>query len=402
MRRKWLAAMLAAAAALVSGRPAAARTTCLVENGRMVVTMYIAFQGASDELIERWAKEIREVWNGPKGWQGYGECGHQVRFVVVTKNVPAGERFPQGYHRVEVKPYDGTEASLPRTPDGQVAIAYMGKSTRSPSVMGASIDGVWSTRSSAPVDPRKPKGERFKDAAHEAGHMMGLPDYYNRKAKWQGRNLMGHTDGRWAVPAPPLICGIVEAVTGKCYCLVCPSPSERPPLKAVAEDGLRPGLNYRLYEGKFAALPDFAKLQCVQAGQAGGLDLGVAAGQQTYAVVFWGYIEVPRDGCYTFHLRSNDGSRLKIGGKGIADNDGTHGMHTKRGQINLKAGRHAIEVAYFSAGKGGLELRYDGVGVGKQLVPDTAYFCKPAAASPTTQAASAARTPRPATPAAKR
>ncbi|MCY2930916.1 MAG: hypothetical protein NTV86_15790 [Planctomycetota bacterium] len=287
MKRYALLALFGVIGVLMAATPAAARTTVTVENGRMLVTLYVAFQGADKDLAARWVKEIQDVWNGPKGSQTYGDCGHQVVFTVVSKIVPPGEKFPKGYHRIEVKPFDGTETSLPHTPDGQVAIAYMGKTTHSPSQMGVDIDGVWSTRSSAPVNRRNPAGERFKDAAHEAGHMMGLPDYYNHATKWQAKNLMGRTEGRWSVPTRPLVTGIVEAVTGKCYCLCCPPPAQRPALKPAGVDDLQPGLSYRVYEGRFTALPDFTGLKTAKAGLVQGLDLAPAAGKGTYAV-WWG------------------------------------------------------------------------------------------------------------------
>jgi len=372
-------------AVVFAALPAAARgrTTCEVTDGKIVVTLYIAFQACPQPLYERWVKEIRDVWNGPKGHQVFGECGHEVRFVVKAQNVPKGKPLPRDWHRIYVKPYQNSEASLPRTRDGRRCIAYMGKSTRSPSVRGASIDGVWSTHSSAPVDPRRPRGERFKDAAHEAGHMMGLYDYYHHKTKFYGRNLMGSTSGPHARVTPQLVQGAVEAVTGKSYCPACPAPCDRPPLQPVKVNGLAPGLAYAYYEGDFRALPDFDKLKPKKTGRTGDLELGMAERGDKFALRFTGYIQVPKDGCYTFYMRSDDGSRLGIGGKVIADNDGEHGMWTKRGQINLKAGKHAIRVCYFNAASNkGLALRYSAPGVGKQLVPASALFHKPGRAAP--------------------
>jgi len=357
---------------------APARTTCEVKDGKIVVTMYIAFRGASDELAGRWVKEILDVWNGPDGFREYGDCKCHVVFAVEMVNLKDDERFPRGYHRVEVQPYNGKHESLPRAPNGLVAVAYMGKTTRSPSVRGASIDGVWSTRASAPVNPRKPKGERFKDAAHEAGHMMGLPDYYNSKTKWIGKNIMGYTWGPHSVVTPDLVKLIVHSVTGKSHCPICPPPSQRPPLQAVEVAGLEAGLEYEYYEGQFVAIPDFEKLKPVKSGQVANFDLAVAGQRNHFAMVFTGYIRVPADGTYTFTLRSDDGSQLVIGDRLVTDHDGCHGMIGKPGEVKLKAGLHPIKLMYFQAEAGqGLEVRYAGPGISKQLIPASLLFRKP-------------------------
>jgi len=57
----------------------------------------------------------------------------------------------------------------------------------------------------------------------------------------------------------------------------------------------------------------------------------------------------------------------------------------KTGEIKLQAGLHPIKVMYFQAVSGmGLELRYAGPGIGKQLVPASALFRR--AQSPKRQA----------------
>ena len=101
-----------------------------------------------------------------------------------------------------------------------------------------------------------------------------------------------------------------------------------------------------------------------------------------YAVKFTGFLDVPADGLYTFFLRSDDGSRLMIGSKLVADNDGEHGMWSKRGEIKLRAGKHPIQVDYFNAGNSsGLELRYSGPGTAKQVIPITALCSLPQGSS---------------------
>ncbi len=73
------------------------------------------------------------------------------------------------------------------------------------------------------------------------------------------------------------------------------------------------GLNYRAYSGAWRTLPDFNSLMPVKSGTTANFNLDVRTGDKSTGLSFSGEIEVPRDGLYTFYLKSDDGSRLYIG-----------------------------------------------------------------------------------------
>ncbi|MFE9169827.1 family 16 glycoside hydrolase [Streptomyces kebangsaanensis] len=60
-----------------------------------------------------------------------------------------------------------------------------------------------------------------------------------------------------------------------------------------------------------------------------------------------GYLNVPRDGSYSFRLTSDDGSRLAIDGDTVIDHDGLHGSEPKDGTVHLAAGLHPLRIDHF-------------------------------------------------------
>lgn len=73
-------------------------------------------------------------------------------------------------------------------------------------------------------------------------------------------------------------------------------------------------------------------------------------------LVINGYINIPKDGIYTFALLSDDGSIMSIGDDLTIDNDGPHAPKEVIGQKALKAGLHPIEIKYFDHNGGVLKL----------------------------------------------
>lgn len=98
---------------------------------------------------------------------------------------------------------------------------------------------------------------------------------------------------------------------------------------------------------------------------------------RNFGVTYSGYIDIPRNGIYTFYLDSDDGSRLFIDDEVIVNNDGSHRSRQRKGKIALKKGLHKIAVKHFQeGGRPFLELQWETSGLKKQIIPESAYFYK--------------------------
>jgi hypothetical protein len=161
---------------------------------------------------------------------------------------------------------------------------------------------------------------------------------------------------------------------------------------AVAQfhDGIKtagptaPGLIWKIYPGAWTELPDFSRLQPALTGQAPNLTAEVPeAGAQgvgiqgagplglTQRATVWdGWINIPADGGYTFHLIDPDGERLVIDGMEVAKTGPPFGLvcgspgnalRYDRGSIGLRAGLHTIHVeALNTATEGAPRLLWEG------------------------------------------
>ncbi len=132
------------------------------------------------------------------------------------------------------------------------------------------------------------------------------------------------------------------------------------------------GLNYQYYEGTFSVLPNFGGLSTVKTGTVDNFDLTPRNRNDQFAFRYTGNINIATAGAYTFFTTSDDGSKLYINGTQVVNNDGLHGMQEASGNITLAAGSQTIEVTFFENGGGeGLEVRYSGPGISKQLIPNS-------------------------------
>ena len=66
-------------------------------------------------------------------------------------------------------------------------------------------------------------------------------------------------------------------------------------------------------------IPDFKSEKVVKDGFVDDIVSNVSKRKENYGLVLSGNILIPKKDIYTFYLRSNDGSRLKIGDKNISE-----------------------------------------------------------------------------------
>lgn len=131
-----------------------------------------------------------------------------------------------------------------------------------------------------------------------------------------------------------------------------------------------PGLEYDYFERFFVQATDMDLVRPVSTGTTPDFNIKMAKIPNYFGLLFKGFVKVPADGLYTFHLASNDGSYLYMDGKELIENDGNHAAAEEPGAIALKAGYHAIEVKYMQCGGGkSLKVSWEGPGIPKQEIP---------------------------------
>ncbi len=149
------------------------------------------------------------------------------------------------------------------------------------------------------------------------------------------------------------------------------------PLEPVTATRRAPGLHCKYYEGHWRRLPDFDPLSPAATGITDNFNMTLRKRTDAFGLTFTGRLEVPADGTYTFHLRSDDGSRLWIGSDLVVDHDGLHSVGNASGQVILKAGLHPITVHFFeSGGSEHLTVSYEGPSIPKQPIPASVLWHK--------------------------
>jgi alpha-mannosidase len=147
------------------------------------------------------------------------------------------------------------------------------------------------------------------------------------------------------------------------------------PVLPIGVGDVSPGLHCDYYEGEWSKLPDFETLTPAAQFVASTATIPDIAREEHFGLVFTGYVRIPRDGLYDFSIASDDGSKLYLAGRLVADNDGLHGTLEVTGALALKPGFYPLTALMFQR-RGGraLEVSIEGAGLEKQSIPATMLF----------------------------
>ena len=151
---------------------------------------------------------------------------------------------------------------------------------------------------------------------------------------------------------------------------------------ATVSTPMAPGLAYKIYVGSWYSLPDLSALTPVLSGESSSIQSSLRD-TSGYATAWDGYIDIPADGGYTFHLIDSDGAQLAIDGVEVAKTGqpfaqvcGSPGnaLRYDRGSIGLRAGQHSIHVEGLNtASVGAPRVLWEGPGLKPTDIPAQAF-----------------------------
>jgi uncharacterized repeat protein (TIGR03806 family) len=128
-----------------------------------------------------------------------------------------------------------------------------------------------------------------------------------------------------------------------------------------------PGLHYEYAEDRCDTLPALDTWKAQASGSVAGFDLAPRSRDRDFAFIFRGFIDVPKDGAYTFHLASSGTAKLFVAGSEVAC---AWDRHAEARPVGLAAGKHALLLLF--AHRGGeprLRLEWSGPDMDRGSIP---------------------------------
>ncbi len=318
------------------------------------------------------------------GGKGYGHGGAtieeaEITMVLYGKGIKAGYIIPE-----EVYTYD-LAATIAFALKLEPPYAWIGRPVRSAFEGFSAPANLWKGKKNIPAPIILPAPNLYQQAG---GLYVDTPAIVMIVAMDTATTIRFTTNGTEpdataTIYTAPFQLEQTAVVKARVY---DHSGNESSPVVAyfrILRSGIGNGLNAALYEGgHWKKLPDFDHLKPLNNWVIPEFTIDqkkvkalVKNSDTNFGLVFSGYLEIDQPGQYTFYLQSDDGSKLYINNKELANNDGGHGVIEAIGAMQLEKGKHAIRVEYFNeAGGFWLDAFYKGPGVPRQIIPANKLF----------------------------
>ena len=127
------------------------------------------------------------------------------------------------------------------------------------------------------------------------------------------------------------------------------------------------GLNYKYYQAQVMEEDDLDKLTPLKTGTIPNFTIEHRKREDYFGYIYSGYLDVPRDGIYTFSIKVNDRCTFYLDGKKFLSG----GQRT----VALKKGKYEVLEKYFQLGARKFNIiSWEGPGIPVQEIPAKALF----------------------------
>ena len=122
------------------------------------------------------------------------------------------------------------------------------------------------------------------------------------------------------------------------------------------------GLKYKYYHAQVMEVDDLDKLAPLETGIIPNFTIEKRKREDYFGYIYSGYIDIPRDGIYTFSIKVNDRCMLYFDGQEFMGG----GLKT----VALKKGKYEVQQKYFQLGARKFNIvMWEGPGIAKQEIP---------------------------------
>ncbi|MBD1387405.1 family 20 glycosylhydrolase [Mucilaginibacter rigui] len=140
----------------------------------------------------------------------------------------------------------------------------------------------------------------------------------------------------------------------------------------VTATGVATGLAANYYKGFFKGASGITQGAADSTFVTQTISVPASVKAPSFAIKYRGYIDVPKDGVYTFYLTCDDSGILNVANRETVNNDGMHSPMEKSGQVALKKGLQPFALDFVEGGGGyTLKLQYSINGNEREDVPES-------------------------------